>query len=144
PEAYSAQDDRGTEEDRQLGPLECPVVPDGLIGQNLSYPKLVDASLNVLWSLAVEVGTRSGSLDGDPANAGADSRIPARTNGSELSDHLALSVDRPVGQDPVARVGRSCARPSGDRRVANHDLERGDEARASKVRDNQTGHRKTP
>ncbi len=59
PEAQSAQSDSGTEEDRQLGPLERPVVADGLIGQNLAYPKLVDASLNVLRRLAVQVGARS-------------------------------------------------------------------------------------
>src|ERR1019366_3569449 len=114
PEAESAQDNRGTEEDRLLGPLECPVVADGLVGQHLSYPKLVDAAFNVLWGLAVEIGTRSGSPDDDPVSADADGRVPARTDASELSNHLALGIDRLVGDDPVARVGGSRARPGGD------------------------------
>ena len=82
---------------------------DGLISQHLAYPKLVDAALNVLWSLGVEVGTRSSPIDGESVSADADGRAPVRTDFSELSDHLALGVDRLVRDDPVPRVGCSCA-----------------------------------
>ena len=45
PDAESAQGDRCGEEDPQLGPLDCPVVANWLVRQQLAYPEVIGALL---------------------------------------------------------------------------------------------------
>ncbi len=74
PEAEPAHDESSEEEDRRLVPLERPVTAGGLIGQHVTYPKLVHAFLNksvcsrVVWAEPgeCEVGAGPQSFDGDP------------------------------------------------------------------------------